>query len=110
MRHIFKSYKSYDRFCDVKGALNKPSFRRLFFSIRFSGIMSACTALGGTVKKGVHHRLHTYRYLSYTESASFQHRIYRAALIDTGYSLEVSGSVPSFLSCSDRKEGHNGGF
>ena len=105
--HIFKNSNLSYR---MKGALNKPSFRRLFFSIQMTSLKSTCSVLEAIAKEDFHHRLHTYRYPFCKGSSAFPHRFCLGVLKYIECSWEASGSVPSFLSCSYRKAGHSGEF
>ena len=46
----------------MKGTLNKPSFRRLFFSIQIPSLKSTYSVLEAIVNEDFLHRLHIYRY------------------------------------------------
>ena len=105
--HIFKNSNLSYR---MKGALNKPSFRRLFFSIQIPSLKSICSVLEAIAKEDFLHRLHTYRYPFCKGSSASPHRFCLGVLKYIEYSWEASGSVPSFLSCSYRKAGHSGEF
>ena len=58
----------------AKGALNKPSFRRLFFSIQIPSLKSTYSVLKAIVKEDFLHRLHIYRYPFCKGSSAFPHR------------------------------------
>ena len=58
----------------MKGTLNKPSFRRLFFSIQIPSLKSTCSVLEATAKEDFLHRLHTYRYPFCKGSSASPHR------------------------------------
>lgn len=94
----------------MKGTLNKPSFRRLFFSIQIPSLKSTYSVLEAIVNEDFLHRLHIYRYPFCKGSSAFPHRFCLGVLKYIECSWEASGSVPSFLSCSYRKAGHSGEF
>ena len=58
----------------MKGALNKPSFRRLFFSIQIPSLKSTYSVLEAIVNEDFLHRLHIYRYPFCKGSSAFPHR------------------------------------
>ena len=106
-QHIFKNSNLSYR---MKGALNKPSFRQLFFSIQMTSLKSTCSVLEAIAKEDFHHRLHTYRYLFCKGSSASPHRFCLGVLKYIECCWEASGSESSFLSCSCRKAGHSGEF
>ena len=58
----------------MKGTLNKPSFRRLFFSIQIPSLKSTYSVLEAIVNEDFLHRLHTYRYPFCKGSSASPHR------------------------------------
>ena len=58
----------------MKGTLNKPSFRRLFFSIQIPSLKSTYSVLEAIVNEDFLHRLHIYRYPFCKGSSAFPHR------------------------------------
>ena len=64
----------------MKGALNKPSFRRLFFSIQIASPKSTCSVLDAIVKEDFLHRFHTYRYPFCKGLSASPHRFYPRVL------------------------------
>ena len=94
----------------MKGALNKPSFRRLFLSIQIPPLKSTCSVLEAIAKEDFLHRLHTYRYPFCKGSSASVHRFFLGVLKYIECRLEAYGSESSFLSCSYRKEDHSGEF
>ena len=73
-------FKNSNLFYRIKGALNKPSFRRLFFSIQMPSLKSTCSVLEAIAKEDFHHRLHTYRYPFCKGSSASPHRFYPGVL------------------------------
>ena len=72
--HSYEIFKNSNLSYRMKGALNKPSFRRLFFSIQMTSLKSTCSVLEAIAKEDFHHRLHTYRYLFCKGSSASPHR------------------------------------